>query len=296
MTMPLSIKAQHEKELVTEFLSFMHLEFKNVRALEEQNAETSSQRPAGPDVFAQVRIDDGWREVGLELTRYQVVRTEKGSVERLIHSNWEKHIRPLLPESLCGLSLDCSFEVRVEFCRTSPPKEQDAEQIARELEAFLRKHAPVLTGPTTFGRPVRRDIGPDFQGFPFLEDHVETLRLYPIASTAPDVTWRLGGALCIGIDEERLLAIIEEKKSKSDGYATDEIEELWLLIAATGETLADRGGPPIMGRDLERSASIQKAADESAFAQVVFWERARRWRASWRRCSPSRSSDGHPIA
>ena len=83
----------------------------------------------------------------------------------------------------------------------------------------------------------------------------------------------------VSLDVEVVKSAIRRKNSIARSYSRDDLEELWLVITATGETISNHAGPISVSGALADS-EIQNLCDSSPFDRIYFWERASRWHRS----------------
>lgn len=86
--------------------------------------------------------------------------------------------------------------------------------------------------------------------------------------------WRANiHAACIGLSTGKLIEIVNDKRTKCRGYNTDNLEEIWLLIAAPATTVhnATSNHPGVVSKlDNEE---LRNACELSGFDKVFFFSR-----------------------
>lgn len=80
----------------------------------------------------------------------------------------------------------------------------------------------------------------------------------------------------VGVNLQRLTAIVQEKTQKSLGYAWRPGSQRWLLISASGNSIVNHAGPHPEFVNWS-DAALQQACLESPFDVIVLWDRIRDW-------------------
>jgi len=216
------------------------------------------------------------RWVGIEVTEYQVCRTGAGSparqastVGQLVLDSLYQHISNR--QEFWPFLGDLSFHLR------NPPRSRDVKQCVDELLAFLESKLQELPRKV-MERKIFTGMSGDFRQFPHLNRHLERLEVtrFDPAPLEPH-RWGMSQASNIGIDPRSLAEIISRKGGKKQSYDLTEVDECWLLICATGDTVHDRGGPDFLSRSALSEPAVCRAARESGFDRVFFWERVLGW-------------------
>lgn len=80
----------------------------------------------------------------------------------------------------------------------------------------------------------------------------------------------------IGIKLSFIEKAIANKTKKAKNYTWEDAQEKWLLIAAAGQTVANRAGPPNQNVQWE-TVTTSSSCQESPFDRIFFWEAVRGW-------------------
>lgn len=239
----------------------------------------------GPDV----EIDRGPgfrpRRIGVEVVSYVHDRVQQGGSERRqIESKWQRVVREILLLDRDLVSRLLSFQIHV-WTRPHGLQKFSPANLASEFADFLKARLDSVNRVTTFQRCNRRNPDKAFADYGLLREHFESIDLHPdkgyrapwtlndFAAIA-SVVWICNPAQMIGIVPTKVLSLIQEKSKRRVTYAPT--EACWLLIIATGETLADQGGPVVVVRELGQETLVE-AACASGFEKVYFLERPHRW-------------------
>ena len=156
---------------------------------------------------------------------------------------------------------------------------------------FLRKVSG-LTKPTQKGLagelvrlalefPVDRDgeqtITNFSSSYPLLRLHIREVFLQG-TGCASNVGWECGDAniSSIGLSDESLTSIVEQKNIESRQYSWSQADERWLLISASGQTVFNSAG-----RRSEyinwSSPKLKSACQAACFDRIFFWDQLYNW-------------------
>lgn len=269
----------HEKQMTEEILCLKCEKFGIPKSLSEFEPDYKKKGITGPDIKVQCTFKGESLALGIELTRYQVDSQDNdGSPARRLKGMWDKIYEviekiyfPKYPFLKC-------LHARPRFDISNPPPKKVADSIACELVQFLLSHhRRVGRTPKVFRQQKGHKRPGDFDNFPYLKQWLKALSVYRVSSTPGNVScWWLGSGAGIAIVEQIVVGIIAGKAKKKQRYELRDVDESWLIIYADGETVCDRAGPEECKEDL-RSAEVTKAAKESGFDRIIFWERVRGW-------------------
>ena len=272
-----SEKAERERFLVREFL-----DYRNISHL--PRSIRSVYAAAGPDVRIMCTLGRRKVRIGIEVTEYQSDATDGPSRGRRFDSYFRKiwsHLEPLLAAD--HQLRECTGYLRFDW--TQAPWPNDAGKVAEELVDLLRVHLKRLEGGSclTFYRTrecfkrLQREPYGDRRSFPLLERYFSSVKLRKSLDLCGPLSWAYNNAACVGLVEEVVVRLIENKAGKLPGYSRTGIDETWLLICAGVGIAHDSAGPASHGCDALRPQLLQDAAAISGFDRVIFWERAHRW-------------------
>lgn len=265
-------RTKEEKELflVKEFLESEEIDYTD--AVNRPSPE--------PDIRVDCLIDGKLQRIGIELTEFQCDNNSKGSPKRQMASEWNEIVQIINREYVLQHPILSQFMVHPYLDERIIPRKTDRSRIVGELVEFLvprLEKIAKLNVIEQFWR-VRHDRQPsDFEGFPLIRRHFKHFaiwreRNHPVES----IFWYCADAGNIGLSSDVLEKRIVAKTERS--YDTSEVDEMWLLIVASGETAADRAGD-LVGRNTEilTSPYLRTLAEATSFDRIIFWERVAEW-------------------
>jgi hypothetical protein len=269
---------RREKTLVKEFLRFKSVRVHRLRSSTEFASGSQHSGSTGPDI--KVRCSRRGQEhlVGIEVTEYQVDRGPYGSPARARAEFWRRIWRILRRNYFPRLCDLWPFDVVVTPRQEAPPRTTEARVVARELVDFVLAHPSANDDPAVFRSARQRGKAGVFDDYAALRRCVDNVLIRRRSGRTVDPPyWRLGGAAMVGVDPSQIARTISAKGKKGGCYDLTDTDECWLLICATGETVCDRAGPRMEGKELLKDTDVRDAVRRSGFDRVVFWERVGKW-------------------
>ena len=75
---------------------------------------------------------------------------------------------------------------------------------------------------------------------------------------------------------EYVKSAVQQKNKKAPNYSRNGAQELWLVIAAAGDTVSNHAGPLSESVKLANS-QLMALCQSSSFDRIIFWERISCW-------------------
>jgi len=247
----------------------------------------SPRNPPEPDVRVTCNINGRTRRIGIELTDYHVDSRLKNdrpySPRRSLLGSWETIVSVVQNEFVEKHPILTEFEVHATLDEVHIPSKNKCKDVARDLVNFL---LPRLTSiehrfqQDHFVRGSLLDPNGEFANNPYVRRHFESLRVWRKYDRPKQrIFWSCFDGSAIGLRRDIIEDIIRRKSCKATDYDTDELDEMWLLIAASGATSVNRGTPMLTdeARKSLTCEDIVEAAKSSPFDRIFFWERVGDW-------------------
>jgi len=263
-------KKEREGFLLREFLG--ELEF---RVLSLKLTES-------PDALATVSKRNQTHRIGIELTDYFNNTTAgTGSPLTPVAAFWE-----LVQDSLVRrishrkhlTGLDASVTLQTNWVPEPWKDPVRAKQLAKLLAGSLVAFAE--THPVEY--PTHRHFNSlELQQTPALHPLVSSLRLSCVSKPSRFVSrcnWTCSNISVgfIGLSIDYITSAVRNKNRKALKYDRSNAQELWLVIAAAGDTLSNHAGPFSQSGELVDS-QLMSLCQNSPFDRIIFWERIRCW-------------------
>jgi hypothetical protein len=265
-------RTKEEKEL---FLVKEFLEYKGIECINVAN------RPQGePDVRVERLIGGRLRRIGIELTEFQCDNDGSESPKRRLVREWDEIVKIIKEEYLPKHPFLGQFSVHPWLDEANVPRKILRPQIAEQFVDFLVPRLEKIITRSKREEFCRARVDrntSDFEGFPLIQKHFKRCVVWRAHDhPAGNIFWYCADAGCVGLSSDVLKQRIGDKANSS--YETSGLDEMWLLIVASGETSADRVGD-LGERDIEilTSPCLRSLAETSAFDRIVFWERVSGW-------------------
>lgn len=263
-------KKEREGFLIREFLAALDYRGSRLKLTES------------PDAFVTVSKRKQTQRIGIELTDYFNNTTAgKGSPLTPIAHFWELVQASLVRrishrKHLTGLDASVTLQPKLvpEPWNCPAFAKQLAQQLAGALVAFAETHPVEHLTHRLFNRH-------ELQQSPVLSPLVSSLRLSRVAKPSRFVSrssWKCFNISVgfIGLSVGYITSAVQQKNRKSLTYSRNGAQELWLVIAAAGDTLSNHAGPFSVCRELVDS-QLMSLCQNSPFDRIIFWERIRCW-------------------
>lgn len=233
-----------------------------------------------PDAFVTVSKGNESQRIGIEHTDYYS-DTVAGMRSPLtpIAQFWEMVQASLVRrvaqrKQLTGIET----RVRLQANLILPENPLDRSALARELAGALVAFAETHLVEEFERCPFRR---PDFQQIPALQSMVTSLLLSRVTKPsgfASRCDWICSNISTGGISlfVDYVKSAVAEKNKKAPNYSRNGTQELWLVIAAAGDTVSNHAGP-FSESDKLADSELATLCRSSPFDRIIFWERVRCW-------------------
>ena len=240
-----------------------------------------------PDAFATVQRGGKPQDLGIEHTRYRVDAPPGkcgGSPGERLAEFWREVQRSLL-RRLAPRKKPLTAYVCVLLDEQRPAPIAKARDFAAELVRLAENSAPergkrsrfmAIDAPLTLScRNNRGHIIP--QEYPLLRDYAKEVA---ITNTDPVVHFLWGctntSAAFVGVQIDRLVAIIKKKAELARSYDWRSVQERWLMICAQGSSIVGMAGWHPEWADWQRN-DVVDACKSSGFHRVYFFDYLKHW-------------------
>lgn len=173
-----------------------------------------------------IRVNINYKRIGIEVTEhFNDVRkdTKNGSQGRRFLGFWEK-VNEKCKELKKARGLD-NISVFVLLNKRKLEKSRDSQKVdvfAEQLVEFVHNKAAYIS---TIGKSCSKD----FERYDFLAEYVKSIHINECNAGE----WFANVSACsMSISQSKLAHIIRQKNNKAAKYNSDNIDEIWLLIAA----------------------------------------------------------------
>lgn len=271
MTRVKPTKKEREGFLLREFLGALDYEISSLKLMES------------PDALATVSKGNQTGRFGIELTDYFNNTTAgAGSPLTPVSEFWELVQASLVRrishrKHLAGLDASVSLQAKLlpEPWKDHERFQQLAKQLAASLITFAETHPIEHLTHRCFNRL-------ELQQSPALYPLVTSLRLSSRISMPSGFgsrgIWDCSNISVgsIGLSIDYITSAVKNKNRKAPKYDRRGSDELWLVIAAAGDTLSNHAGP-FSQSDKLADPQIMSLCQNSPFDRIIFWERIRCW-------------------
>ena len=277
-------RQEHERWLVSQFLRHKGLRARRL---------TSVTGAPGPDVRVTLGCHGQERIVGIEVTEYQCDRKEHGSPRRALAAFANDVLTDVRRHYGWRYSELLGLDIQVKF-REERPSSLKSIVVARELTSFLRTRVASIDGPRLFCSTSHRDRAGEFHEFPSLEAAIDHVLVCRLDGSEPPL-WHSQDAASTALLPATLAEIIKAKAGKRIHYDLRDLDECWLLICATGETMCDSAGRERFQKSKVRTPEVEAACSHAGFDMVLFWEATSNWSVTILPNSPSARPTAAPA-
>lgn len=273
-------KRKRERSIVQEFLDHAKIPYQrhDMRSIRERTG-SNCRSITGPDVSVTCELAGAPKRIGIELAEYQndVGTAGKGSLGRRVDKCF-RTIRESLRRRQYERAKIRQVVGMVLLDRKALPRMDQCEEVAAELIRFVEANLSILSPDQEqwFNRSDGHGGDADFVDYPLLTKHFKRLMLEIFGGVGP-IGWTYDSASSVGIVRETVVGLINGKASKLPSYDKSNTDETWLLICAGLALPTDSAGPRQHGQRYLAATEIRRAAAQSGFDKVIFWERVHGW-------------------
>jgi hypothetical protein len=236
----------HEQFFLTAFFESTKL-FRSARI-------TASERP---DFI----VESEGKRVGIEITQYYQGAAAKGSRLKESEVIWNDILEVVSERSTC-----CGLDhfTGLLFTTERAPKRAERTKLIEELLTIAQMAKSVRSK-----EPI--ELKPDDLRRFGLSQYVRKVFLIGTRS-ARAVKWERANSMAgsVGFSEGELTQILKSKRKRGSGYDRTRFEEMWLLIVATGTSLASTGA--ILKSPVKALADANRLAlSKAGFDQIWYF-------------------------
>ncbi|GMU21334.1 MAG: hypothetical protein AMXMBFR13_14270 [Phycisphaerae bacterium] len=220
-----------------------------------EHTDYYSDAPAG-QASETAQLDEFWTAVQRSITHRIVRRTPLRSTHVTVHFS----SAPNLPG-----------------CRRRTAYSELARRFAAELVEF------VLQSPSQPDFHIcYRSHGPGRipAQYELLGTYLDWVRIYRasgLAWTVARMSWNCTNVTtgCVGLRKSHIISAVKAKNRKATEYDWKDVQEKWLLITASGKTVANVAAPRLQKTNWT-DEEISSMSEQSPFDRVFFWDAVHR--------------------
>jgi len=225
-----------------------------------------------PDVIPMLHYTDkpNTRRVGIEHTKYFVDDSQRqGSPGKRLNNFWaavSQEIEDLRNKSgsLEKIHAYVTLNKQELFNGSRGPS---PKKLAAELFGFVTEASETVTSDVIVIPDWKEREFHEFNGYACLEKYVTLIRVAKGFSAYWDANVNTAH---VGVDPRRLARVVRDKSEKARDYDRDGLDELWLLFAASHDTVFNAMHSCPEQIDFE-DAELAAACKISPFDKVFFW-------------------------
>ena len=228
-----------------------------------------------PDTIVYVLKDGTRRKIGIEHTGYLVDAMHGESSMGMAYYNAWQQIAPSIKRRLSHIPQVESIDGWVRFLDCMVPPDECCRALAGELIALARETPMVLDGERVFGQPDECEPRAEERSelpehYPLLRRYLEEVTLRNTGCHIRSWTCRNTSASHVGLSRRLIAEIVQAYNDKAAKYVWGNIDERWLLIAASGSPIFATAGPDPQGFEWD-CPEIKAACQSPAFDRIYFW-------------------------
>lgn len=254
----MNVKQEYEMQIVQDFLKTAGEHAIEIEAHDK------------PDVLITLETPEGRKRVGVEVrVHFNDETTGEGSEGQQFNRFWSKvqrEIEKLKTQSGQLQEVHAYVKLRKDQL-TQSRLNSLAKRLATELFGFVLKASETATSNIIVIPDWEERVFCEFAGYPLMETYMAEVRIRKGFFAFWDANVN---ATHVGISPKQIAAIVAEKGIKARGWNIEELDELWLLVAAPHDNAFNAM------HDFPEQAHLDDpillaACNATSFDKIFFW-------------------------